>query len=733
MPVTVNEITMVTPDIICIEYRDEAKIPGEVYVHGTVETGAYDTFVTRTHPTRGSLPAQILGKNKEYWWFADTKPTSGNKLDRSAVDTLGNWGAIGGRSVTAVYRRSTPYGEGMAGAASDFFSTMSHRVYLKLSGNLAQGTHTIVHPASLSLSNSSFVFNDKTTRCRAIKTTQIGHRPGDAQKKAFLGEWIPGYGTQGEIEFATAYGISQFYIIDANGNAVAGPFSATLRTSPTTDESTHGSFWNVFGDDSLDSHIALKYYVSLTQATIAVQGITAANPAVVTATGHGLSDGDKITLRDVDINSAGTRGMAALSGVFARVQNATTDTFTMKTLSANADVSSVGQTLLQGGSNNGTKICRLHRANRAGTYVYALDYSAWTPTVFGAYRVYIPGLGVSDPFVVDEALWHYVADALAGGIYNQRNGMALSASVGGYERQVSFRHGVNSVLIHRSTMPGYWSVESGFGGPLATADAAKAPWITTDEIDWWGGHQDAGDWDSILSGHSFGYWLMLDVAERITAARSTNFGIPKSSSVIGSGYAGTDSLPDLVHEVIWGLDTWRRNQRVDGSVYGGLQFGSASGAAGAGGGGANLFNASWTWRHDAEVMAPDHVQNFIYAGVAAKMSKVLRIFGFTSLADTWLASAEAAYDWADLIYTDGTARDAYYLDTKTNAAWSDPTYATQIGRIQATVPTNKSFAAASLLSAVTGDAVKVTKYKTAYEMNPLTGADSAGFAGAAQW
>jgi hypothetical protein len=53
--------------------------------------------------------------------------------------------------------------------------------------------------------------------------------------------------------------------------------------------------------------------------------------------------------------------------------------------------------------------------------------------------------------------------------------------------------------------------------------------------------------------------------------------------------------------------------------------------------------------------------------------------------------------------------------------------------IQAAVPTRRSFAAASLLSAVTGDAVKVTKYKTAFEENPLTGSDSGGFIGAAQW
>ena len=146
---------------------------------------------------------------------------------------------------------------------------------------------------------------------------------------------------------------------------------------------------------------------------------------------------------------------------------------------------------------------------------------------------------------MNEAAWHSTAHVLAKGLYNQRNGMALSASVGGYERPVAFRHGVNSVSIKRSTMPGYFASESGFGGPLNTGSAAAAPWITADTVDWWGAHQDAGDWDSILNSHSYGYWLLLDLVERVPAARQTIFRTPKSSAVIGTTYADTDACPIL--------------------------------------------------------------------------------------------------------------------------------------------------------------------------------------------
>ena len=117
-------------------------------------------------------------------------------------------------------------------------------------------------------------------------------------------------------------------------------------------------------------------------------------------------------------------------------------------------------------------------------------------------------------------------------------------------------------------------------------------------------------------------------------------------------------------------------------------------------------------------MAPDHVQTFMYSGTAAKLSKVLRILGFTALADTWLASAEAAYDWAEEIYTNAVSRNAYYLTTKTNAGWDDTTYNARMATMQKTwVPHGRHFAAASLLSAVTGNRPRSPSTRT--HLKPL--------------
>jgi hypothetical protein len=802
----VHEITTVTPDMICIEYRDADMVKGEIIHLDEPDAGDYGVYYDRVHPTRGTLKAQVFGRDKDYLWFADLKPSS--YLNRAAVDDVGNWSAIGGCNVVSVHRWSTPCNDGMSDDAPNFFSQYRHRVYLKLDDDLPQGAHTIVHPEGLGLANTAFTFNDKVTRCRALKVTHAGMRASDVHKRAFLSEWVRGYGNDGAVEYATAYGIEEAFIIDEDGDEVAGPFDVVLKINPTDHEPLHGTWWNKsWANDIEDPTEEVKYYISLTGPSTPIQGVSIANPAVVTAEGHGLSNGDLVTIDDVDINENGTRGVAALMAGMYRVQNATTDTFTMKKITDNSVVSSVGMTAVQGGDDNGGVVRPLVRLNRAGTYNYKIDFESWEPETDGDYRVYIPGLGVSDPFPVRESVYHKVAKTCWQGLYNNRNGCALSREVGGIEQPVSFKSGEGGLTIYGSTLPGWLGNETGRGGPVNASLGSKPPWDTDDELDWWGGHKDAADWDSILNSHAHIYWLLLDICERVVGARTTNFGTPKSSAMLGATYTGTDDLPDLVHEAIWGLDTWRRTQHEDGWVYGGIQMGSRDPEIVdvPPGGAPYVFITSWTWRLDAHAMGPDHGQTVQYAACAAKLSKVLRIFGHTTLADMWLASAEAAWDWADNLWTDWSERNAFYSYIADNLSWVETTISNAAnngsGKVRLTVADTTGFSAgvygiegvsgtteangfqdvtvidgthldlpnvnfsnayvsgggvgvlsgwirdihsdsfggaariaasASLLSAVTGDAVKVAKYKAAFEAAPPY-VDCAALQGCGQW
>ena len=64
-----------------------------------------------------------------------------------------------------------------------------------------------------------------------------------------------------------------------------------------------------------------------TAAALSITGITAANPAVVTSAGHGLSNGQIVMLRKIG-------GMVELNNKFWKVNSVTTDTFELQTLQA---------------------------------------------------------------------------------------------------------------------------------------------------------------------------------------------------------------------------------------------------------------------------------------------------------------------------------------------------------------------------------------------------------------
>jgi hypothetical protein len=86
-----------------------------------------------------------------------------------------------------------------------------------------------------------------------------------------------------------------------------------------------------FGDETMR---VIREGVLLTEATQSITGATNANPCVVTATAHGYSDGD-----EVSINNVG--GMTELNGRNFKVANATANTFSLQTTEG-VDVVSTG-------------------------------------------------------------------------------------------------------------------------------------------------------------------------------------------------------------------------------------------------------------------------------------------------------------------------------------------------------------------------------------------------------
>ncbi len=283
------------------------------------------------------------------------------------------------------------------------------------------------------------------------------------------------------------------------------------------------------------------------------------------------------------------------------------------------------------------------KSNRAGTYVFGMDYSRLSRLSAGTYRIYISGLGVSDAFVIGPDIWYDAAKVSMGGLYNQRSGMALDGRFG-YKRPECFTE-ASGVQVRQSLLP--YVLSNMGGGTVNYSVAAEAPWIT-DVVRpaAWGGYMDAGDWDR-RAQHMSASYLLLDVFENISErGRQRDYNIPASDTVLDKRLYGGADLPDIVDEAVWNLDFFRRMQRADGAVSGGVE---------SGGGSPRMWEPCWLESQTVFAYAPDAGASYSYAASAAKLAIVLRGLGKERLSETYMKSAVAAWNWAEAAMSDPEA------------------------------------------------------------------------------
>lgn len=654
MTVTIAEVTMVAPDIIRVEAKDAPISYGTLVQLGTPDAGAYEVWLERTNPDRGDVldAARVCGKNKDYLKFQDIGPTA--YLDRVSATDKTQYGSIGGRTVDLVTIHSLAYQNGQTkgtngyGSATGYAcSSMRHYLYLKLSGSLAAGSHSIVFPSGTGFGTVPFTFNDKVTRSSSIHATHIGHRASDKQKIASLSMWVPGLGENGAINFGS-YSMgdtSVFHIIDQSGTSVFSG-TAALRSTPT----------QTFPNDSFGNSNGRNYFGDTTDPWQTITGITCGSSTTFTVPGHGFSDGTLITTQGI----TGDSGILKFAdgGKFL-VASGTTNTFIIKNQD-NSDSNSTGDTWLPNyfiaGHRNRVK--RASIRNLFGTYTYWLDYSAWTPSANGQYRVWIPGLGVSDEFIVHEAVYHGLAKHVMGGVTMHRMGCELDGRFG-ITRPAFAQNGVGGFTIKRSIVPSCFTEANQLiggatfdaPGSIFSNDSCYGPWNSGETIDASGEWMDAGDWDCFTSAHGFWAQQLLFLYDALpSAARVTSFNTPHIRALTGNTLYPT-ALPDILEEVAWYLESLRRTQAIDGSVYSGMDGTPADKLVSRNGQTqCDNIEPSWLSRSQWYVWSADHFSCWTYASIAAHFSVLVRALGHTALADTYLTSAIAAHDWAEDVY-----------------------------------------------------------------------------------
>ncbi|MBI4664028.1 MAG: glycoside hydrolase family 9 protein [Verrucomicrobia bacterium] len=198
--------------------------------------------------------------------------------------------------------------------------------------------------------------------------------------------------------------------------------------------------------------------------------------------------------------------------------------------------------------------------------VLEADFSNFTTP--GEYRLVVPGLGASLPFMIDDGVAMAFARSYALGLYHQRCG---TNCVMPYTRHT---HGPchtaqAEVPVPQSSYEFTWSKIAQYNAnyasnPRHTAPQLKDeasqlyPFVKTGKVDVSGGHHDAGDYSKYtINVAGLIHYLIFAADAFPGVAALDNLGLPESG----------DGISDLLQEAKWEADYLAKLQDADGGFY----------------------------------------------------------------------------------------------------------------------------------------------------------------------
>lgn len=272
------------------------------------------------------------------------------------------------------------------------------------------------------------------------------------------------------------------------------------------------------------------------------------------------------------------------------------------------------------------------RGDLTGAEVHEVAFSDVTAP--GRYEVCIADLGCSAPFpIAEDTTWRRATVAVARAAYHQRSGTALGAPYTSIVRPRPF-HPDDGVVFERVSLTAI-DDPSNVGGDDRYDEYPGA--VTGEMVEGaWGGHFDAGDWNSRIEHLGF-VSVALDLVRLYPEVYADlDLDIPESG----------DAIPDVVDEGLWDLDLYLRLQDADGGVPGGVdqnRFGEGE-------------ETSWDNSASVYVYSPDPWSTYSYVAVAAQAAVVLQPYD-AERAARYGASAESAMAWADVAWAELATSD----------------------------------------------------------------------------
>lgn len=194
--------------------------------------------------------------------------------------------------------------------------------------------------------------------------------------------------------------------------------------------------------------------------------------------------------------------------------------------------------------------------------VWEADFTAFTKP--GQYRLGVPGLGVSDPFLIDEGVVSAFTRAFALGLYQQRCGTKLEIPFSRHIHDVCHARpvevpdisfvAVNNELSQMSS--DFRTFQS--APQLKNVDSSLYPFFNRGARDVSGGHHDAGDYSKYtINSAGLIHFLVFAVDAFPGVDALDNLGLPESG----------DRKSDLLQEAKWEADFLAKMQDDDGGFY----------------------------------------------------------------------------------------------------------------------------------------------------------------------
>lgn len=305
-----------------------------------------------------------------------------------------------------------------------------------------------------------------------------------------------------------------------------------------------------------------------------------------------------------------------------------------------------GETVLSGELRLSKAKDEAHRGkkNFNGCDVYVADFSAVRDA--GTYRIKIDGVGSSLPFSIESSPYALALRLAARWYFRQRSGIAIAEPFAeGIERPRNSHPEDGLRIVQTKLALGPTSM--GYG-KLRVHSMLNRSKSTTTNPDAWGGWHDAGDWDRRIQ-HMEPVFQMANIVELFKSTRDLELNLPESGRTFSDPAVsskknerdvgdGETILPDLVHEALWGISLWRRTQREDGAIIGGVEY-STSGTVG---------SVSWNPVQKIYAFAPDEWSAYWFVLAAAKLGRVIRsVCGDKVLGNSLIREANNAWIWAE--------------------------------------------------------------------------------------